>query len=169
MIWSREFLKRLWQIKSQSPQHWQSLPPELETRAKAVWKRVRPWWAPTYEPFEFQLTKNEHPEVEIAAWERIGDAIAIYMKSHPTADRGWVQDLLCMISLGGELPKELASKRKMVKELRRLYLRCGGRIRPLTFCEAPLHMPYGRDYAQSPAVLSRRNAARSADYACDAD
>jgi hypothetical protein len=129
---NQETLKWLWQVKSQSPQRWSSLPPDLAAKAKAVWERVRPWWAPTYEPFEFQLTKDEHPEVEITAWERIGDAIDIYMASHPTADRSWVQDILGMISVGVGPTKRMPFKRrKMFKELRRLYLRCGGKVTPL--------------------------------------
>jgi hypothetical protein len=58
--------------------------------------------------------------------------------------------------LGGELPKELAVKRKIFKELRRLYLRCGGKIRPLPCCEAPLQMPPGKGKTTPDPLLCRQ-------------
>lgn len=135
---NQDTLKWLWQAKSQSPQRHPFLPPELTAKAKAVWERVRPHWATTFEPFEFQLTKDEQPEQEIAMWEKIADAFGSYMASHPAADRAWVQDILCMVSLGmaatNKMPLE---RRRMFRELRRLYLRCGGTITPLMFSSAP--------------------------------
>ena len=130
---NRDFMKLLSEAHRNSPQRHSSLPPDLEARAKAVWKRAKPWWAPSFESFEFQLCKDVHPEKGVAMWEHIADVLDVYLASHPTADRGWAQDILCMIGLDIGQPKRMpAKRRRMYKELRRIYLKCGGEVEPLT-------------------------------------
>ena len=163
-----DFLKRLFQAHKNAPQRHSQLPPDLEARARTAWKRAKPWWAPSYETFEFQLCKDVHPEKGIAMWEHIADTLDVYLASHPSADRGWAQDFLCMISLDIGRPKKMHSKRRrMYRELRRIYLKCGGKIDPLTVSAVPHvdgHSPFSpQDMSAIPIEQVSPTAVRQAD------
>jgi len=144
------------QAKATSPQVWPSLPPHIEARARAVWEKARPRWAPSFEAFEFQLTKDHNPESELVAWERISNALDAYTALHPAADRDLAQDLLGMISCGITGSKAMPpQRRKMLKELRGLYLQCSGAVTPITItANEPSEIGEGTDVSSPQDILA---------------